>query len=907
MAFGVKYRTEIADMYGIVWRTDFLWDAYAGAVTDLKSSGDPLNFEFDSDSDDLCDPIKPTKAIIKVIAYTDFVLSEFYAVEDMEIKVNIYQNTSTLYFSGYVQPQQYTESYDCTPYEVQITAIDGLNFLKNILFTDVGPYLVKRQLQSALILDILGELGFTTFTEFVNLYEANMSDATTDSPFDQTYIDVTLFEDNEMYCYDVLAEMLKPYLAVIKQINGVFTIYRPTELLESTVYGRIFTGDTTKSGTSISPDQYINRTTSASDIRQRPGGALMIQAPVKKIYLNHDYGSKESWVDNYQFKGDTYDDTTGTYEHWTNGGAGLNHIGELIPGEKDGIAIPASASTPIAGFSVYQSVGWYAKTSGTDTIGLEFEYLLYNFSGADISNVVVYLGVKSYTSNQWLYDVDDNFLGWKNTIDYIKVTIANVAVGSSGWLSYKKNVTGLPTDGTYTVTFYGAYTPGSLALYCGLKDLKLFASSTAIVMKKVEVGFVPVKQGGWITRFQKRFVMTPVYSVQPQNELTNVIRKTYEVTNAINGKELSYDFILGDVTDADIDNVTEQFKGSLAVYSSGEYKYTTSWHSRGGAQNDPILELIGAEIGVLYERPRHFIQMALWEKTADAVALDMLANFQDVLNTYSGNIRTFAMNRGSFDVKNRFWDIDLIEIGTKSGVIYTGNGLLYNWYAASYELGLELNLIAPSGWRVPTKSDFETLQTYLGANAGGQLKDTGSSWDSPNTGATNGSGFTAYCANIRLDDGTFSSDLGQEGEITVFWASTEDGEGYADILQLEYNSADMNIATSTNPGEGDDPKNNAASIRLIKNDSTDPGSVEDYDGNVYATIKIGTQVWMKTNLAVTHYRNGTAIPEVEDNTAWNALDSGAYCWYDNIPSGNIATADSTTVTADSSIITVDSQ
>jgi uncharacterized protein (TIGR02145 family) len=38
---------------------------------------------------------------------------------------------------------------------------------------------------------------------------------------------------------------------------------------------------------------------------------------------------------------------------------------------------------------------------------------------------------------------------------------------------------------------------------------------------------------------------------------------------------------------------------------------------------------------------------------------------------------------------------------------------------------------------------------------------------------------------------------------------------------------------------------------------------------------------MAENLRVTHYRNGDAIPNVTDNSAWAALSDGAYCWYIN--------------------------
>jgi uncharacterized protein (TIGR02145 family) len=59
------------------------------------------------------------------------------------------------------------------------------------------------------------------------------------------------------------------------------------------------------------------------------------------------------------------------------------------------------------------------------------------------------------------------------------------------------------------------------------------------------------------------------------------------------------------------------------------------------------------------------------------------------------------------------------------------------------------------------------------------------------------------------------------------------------------------------------------------------GTVTDNDGNVYPTIIIGNQEWMAKNFQGTHYRNGDAIPNVVDNTAWQALTTGAYCEYDN--------------------------
>lgn len=49
------------------------------------------------------------------------------------------------------------------------------------------------------------------------------------------------------------------------------------------------------------------------------------------------------------------------------------------------------------------------------------------------------------------------------------------------------------------------------------------------------------------------------------------------------------------------------------------------------------------------------------------------------------------------------------------------------------------------------------------------------------------------------------------------------------------------------------------------------------------TIVIGTQQWMKENLDVLTYRNGDIIPQVTDPTAWAALTTGAWCYYNNDP------------------------
>lgn len=73
-------------------------------------------------------------------------------------------------------------------------------------------------------------------------------------------------------------------------------------------------------------------------------------------------------------------------------------------------------------------------------------------------------------------------------------------------------------------------------------------------------------------------------------------------------------------------------------------------------------------------------------------------------------------------------------------------------------------------------------------------------------------------------------------------------------------------------------------ITIIDNLTPPSGTLTDIDGNVYNTVKIGDQLWMKENLRTTNYNDGVDIPNVTDPINWTNLTSGAYCNYDNTQS-----------------------
>lgn len=105
-------------------------------------------------------------------------------------------------------------------------------------------------------------------------------------------------------------------------------------------------------------------------------------------------------------------------------------------------------------------------------------------------------------------------------------------------------------------------------------------------------------------------------------------------------------------------------------------------------------------------------------------------------------------------------------------------GKLYNWYAVS-QIAL-----CPAGWHIPTEADWQQLTTFLGNENAGKMKST-TGWDSPNTGATNSSGFSAVGSGYRS---FISSRFYGLKQSTGYWTSTQTTDSTAYSRGLNYDS-----------------------------------------------------------------------------------------------------------------------
>lgn len=193
---------------------------------------------------------------------------------------------------------------------------------------------------------------------------------------------------------------------------------------------------------------------------------------------------------------------------------------------------------------------------------------------------------------------------------------------------------------------------------------------------------------------------------------------------------------------------------------------------------------------------------------------------------------------------------------------------LYNYYTIE-----DVRNITPAGWHVPSIAEWNTLISTQGGYTYDLIDPLGwiasSYWGDPNE-LTNGTGLSLRKNNNRQENGLFFYDY-----YSLYWTTTDQSPG------LKHTAGVYGCCGDLYPN--DEPRGPKAgiAIRLIKDDSTDTGTMVGNDERIYPTVKIGTQVWMAEDLKETKYRNGDSIPVVTSDNAWSALTTGARCLFLN--------------------------
>lgn len=169
------------------------------------------------------------------------------------------------------------------------------------------------------------------------------------------------------------------------------------------------------------------------------------------------------------------------------------------------------------------------------------------------------------------------------------------------------------------------------------------------------------------------------------------------------------------------------------------------------------------------------------------------------------NLKTTTFNDNT-SIQNVTTDASWMGLTTPGYCLYNNDeankpiyGALYNWYAVS------TGKLCSAGWHVPTDSDYDTLELYLGLPSaqlnvwGSRGTDQGSKmkskegWGEGENG-TNTSGYSGLPGGYRYAvDGSFNA----IGTISYWWSSTEDSPETSWYRRLDGGSSDIYKASTS--------------------------------------------------------------------------------------------------------------
>jgi len=206
-------------------------------------------------------------------------------------------------------------------------------------------------------------------------------------------------------------------------------------------------------------------------------------------------------------------------------------------------------------------------------------------------------------------------------------------------------------------------------------------------------------------------------------------------------------------------------------------------------------------------------------------------------------------------------------IGLTPGATYNIKAYATNSVGTAYSGQLSFTTLALAP--VLTTTDLSAVTSTTATSGGNITNDGGAAvtargvcWST----LANPTTASSKIADASGGTGSFTSNITGLTAGTVYYvrayAANSIGTGYGSVISFK---------TSISSGDNG----------IIFNPNLTYSTVTDIDGNVYKTIQIGAQIWMAENLKTTKYRNGDPISNVTVDAAWTALDTGAYCWYNN--------------------------
>ena len=257
MAFAVKYRIEFQTLKGRDVRIDIEENAFAGSITELTATGNPLEINYPNAEFEKTAGIRESKVRIRILS--DAVsAADFLTTSDTQYKVNIYIN-NTLEWAGWLDNDILREPFLDTPEQIELSATDGLSLLKSIPLANLsdgqvwGIDRVKNFIAFALDKT---ELGLSWYS-FINMYPAGADQRGVNSDFDAFYysyiLSHTFLEGPREFndCYTVLSKIMQAFGCTLQQSRGAWYIVQTNDRFAGDLDGTIRNSSGTATGTAL--------------------------------------------------------------------------------------------------------------------------------------------------------------------------------------------------------------------------------------------------------------------------------------------------------------------------------------------------------------------------------------------------------------------------------------------------------------------------------------------------------------------------------------------------------------------------------------------------------------------------------------------------------------------------------
>jgi hypothetical protein len=226
-----KYQIDYTDQRGRDTSIKIFDRDWSGETTLLCGTGEPLIIDYKGKGDELYASVKAQEAQVNILAESDFNFTEFFQADEQQYRVEIFKGEQ-LIFIGFILPDVWQEPYLYPPFEVNISATDGLGVLNNYrLELQGGGDFTERTSVLEYISTILNKVNLSLpIVSHVNLFHELMTK--TSEPLSQALInpDVFLNEEGEfMNCREALEHILKAFNARIYQEQGKWHIMPITQ------------------------------------------------------------------------------------------------------------------------------------------------------------------------------------------------------------------------------------------------------------------------------------------------------------------------------------------------------------------------------------------------------------------------------------------------------------------------------------------------------------------------------------------------------------------------------------------------------------------------------------------------------------------------------------------------------